>query len=86
LLIGCAENIFRFVVTDKGFISFAAEKAGGTDVHPDAAKVMKPCSELNLREAESRGEELLYLYYWALIRMHRKCFGRSGFAVAGFVR
>ena len=55
-------------------------------MHPDAAKVMKPCSELNLREAESRGEELLYLYYWALIRMHRKCFGRSGFAVAGFVR
>ena len=62
------------------------KKPEGTDVHPDAAKVMKPCSELNLREAESRGEELLYLYYWALIRMHRKCFGRSGFAVAGFVR
>jgi hypothetical protein len=34
-------------VTDKGLLSFAAEKAGGTKVHLDAAKVMKPCSELN---------------------------------------
>ena len=33
--------------TDKGFIGFAAEKARGRKVHLDAAKVMKPCSELN---------------------------------------
>src|ERR1035438_89935 len=51
-----------------------------------AAKVRKPCSELNRREAESRREGLPYLYYWVLIRMHRKCFGRSSFAVAGLVR
>jgi hypothetical protein len=51
-----------------------------------AAKLKKPRVELNLREAEMGGEELPYLYYWALIRMHRKCFGRSGFAVAGLVR
>ena len=32
----------KLLVTDKGFISFAAEKAGGKKVHLDAAKVMKP--------------------------------------------
>ena len=33
---------------DKGFIRFAAGKAGGKKVLLDAAKVRKPCSELNL--------------------------------------
>ena len=47
----------------------------------DAAKVKKPCSELNRRVAEIWREGLPYLYYWVLIRRHRKCFGRSGFAV-----
>jgi hypothetical protein len=35
-------------VTDKGFISFASEKAGGKEESLGAAKVMKPCSELDL--------------------------------------
>jgi len=35
-------------VTDKGFISFAAEKIGRKKGSVGAAKVMKPCSELNL--------------------------------------
>ena len=35
-------------VTDKGFIRFAAEKAGGRKRSLDAANVRKPCSELNL--------------------------------------
>jgi hypothetical protein len=35
-------------VTVKGFISFAAEKARRRKRSLDAAKVMKPCSELNL--------------------------------------
>jgi hypothetical protein len=44
-----AEENSKFAVTDKGFIGFAAEKARGRKVHLDAAKVMKPCSELNPR-------------------------------------
>jgi hypothetical protein len=35
-------------LTDKGFISFAAEKSWKEEGMLDAAKVMKPCSELNL--------------------------------------
>jgi hypothetical protein len=38
----------NLLVNDKGFISFAAERAGGKKSNPEAAKVMKPCSELNL--------------------------------------
>jgi hypothetical protein len=35
-------------VTDKGFISFAAQKCRRRCEKPEAAKVMKPCSELNV--------------------------------------
>lgn len=37
-------------VNEKGFFSFAAEKAGTKEWNLDAAKVMKPRVELNLRE------------------------------------
>jgi len=37
-------------VTEEGFFSFAAEKAGTKEWNLDAAKVMKPRVELNLRE------------------------------------
>ena len=37
-----------FDATDKGFIRFAAERAGGRKRSLDAANVRKPCSELNL--------------------------------------
>jgi hypothetical protein len=36
-------------VTEKGFISFAARKSAGRRTGLTAAKVMKPCSELNRR-------------------------------------
>jgi hypothetical protein len=39
---------FGLAVTEKGFFSFAAEKAGGRKRSLDAAKLMKPCIELNL--------------------------------------
>src|ERR1039457_2648024 len=48
----------------------------------DAAKVRKPCSELNPRAAVPWREEWPYLYYWVSIRMHGKCFGPSDFPVA----
>jgi hypothetical protein len=43
----------NLLVNDKGFISFAAERAGGKKSNPEAAKVMKPCSELNLASGGS---------------------------------
>jgi len=36
-------------VTEKGFISFAAGNSRKSRAEPNAAKVMKPCSELNRR-------------------------------------
>jgi hypothetical protein len=39
----------QVVVTEKGFISFAARKSAGRRTGLTAAKVMKPCSELNRR-------------------------------------
>jgi hypothetical protein len=41
-------NFFNVGVTDKGFISFAAEQSWQEEEVLEAAKVMKPCSELNL--------------------------------------
>jgi hypothetical protein len=40
---------FKVRVTEKGFISFAARKSAGRRTGLTAAKVMKPCSELNRR-------------------------------------
>ena len=39
----------ELAVTEKGFISFAARKSAGRRTGLTAAKVMKPCSELNRR-------------------------------------
>lgn len=41
-------GILKRLVTDKGFIRFAAEKARRRKRSLEAANVMKPCSELNL--------------------------------------
>jgi hypothetical protein len=43
-----SENSGNVGVTDKGFIRFAAEKAGGRERNLAAANVMKPGSELDL--------------------------------------
>jgi hypothetical protein len=44
------DTIYRFdkFVTDKGFVSFAAQKCRRTLGRLEAAKVMKPCGELNV--------------------------------------
>ena len=47
-MVGMGYRIFYVRVTDKGFISFAAEKVGRKKGSVGAAKVMKPGSELNL--------------------------------------
>jgi len=44
-------GIFEGSVIDKGFISFAAQKCRRRVEMLEAAKVMKPCSELNGWEA-----------------------------------
>jgi hypothetical protein len=41
-------DLFLGAVTVKGFIGFAAEKCRRKVERPEAAKVMKPCGELNV--------------------------------------
>jgi len=63
------KNKSRSLVTVKGFIGFAARVSRRKKMDPEAAKLMKPRSELNPGGLAGR------LLYWVLIRFTRKCFG-----------